>query len=85
MMTKEQVLNMVEELQGLRMEVWANREREESTLTEEEVTKKARYDELYDLLLTDEARVFKCEACGEMVGWYDLASEDNEHLCINCA
>ena len=85
MMTREQVLNTVEEVKGLRFEVWANMDKDANTLSEEKLTRIARYYELYDQLLSDEAKVFKCDKCGEMIGWYDLANDEDEHLCINCA
>lgn len=48
-----------------------------------------RYNELFALLSSDEARVFKCEKCGDMCDWFYLETErcDFEagyYLCSCC-
>jgi hypothetical protein len=48
-----------------------------------------RYNELFDLLASDEAKVFKCEECGEMCDWFDLESwccdfEAGYYICGCC-
>ena len=48
-----------------------------------------RYNELFALLGSDEAKVFKCEECGEMCGWFDLESwccdfEEGYYICGCC-
>ena len=49
----------------------------------------ARYKELGRLLRSDEAKVFKCADCGEMVTYFDLEtwmcdSEKGYYLCGMC-
>ena len=48
-----------------------------------------RYNELSALLDSDEAKVFKCEECGEMCGWFDLENwccdfEAGYYICCCC-
>ena len=48
-----------------------------------------RYNELLALLDSDEAKVFKCEKCGEMCSWLDLEScccdfEEGYYICGCC-
>lgn len=48
-----------------------------------------RYYELGNILDSDEAKVFKCSDCGEMVTWFDLESwtcdfEKGIYLCSCC-
>lgn len=48
-----------------------------------------RYYELSKILNSDEARVFKCSDCGEMVTYFDLETwicdfEEGEYTCSIC-
>ena len=48
-----------------------------------------RYNELSALLDSDEAKVFKCEKCGEMCSWFDLENwccdfETGYYICSRC-
>ena len=48
-----------------------------------------RYKELFTLVGSDEAKVFKCAECGEMCNWIDLEVwccdfEEGDYLCACC-
>jgi formylmethanofuran dehydrogenase subunit E len=48
-----------------------------------------RYIELNHILNSEEARVFQCADCGEMVGYFELETwvcdfEDNKYICACC-
>ena len=48
-----------------------------------------RYHELFDLLESDEAEIFKCPDCGRMVGLFDLERwccdfEKGGYICSCC-
>ena len=48
-----------------------------------------RYHELMKLICSEEAKVFKCEECGEMCGWFDLETwccdfEEGDFVCSFC-
>lgn len=48
-----------------------------------------RYKELFALLNSKEAKVFKCAECGRMYGWFDLESwqcdfETGYYICGCC-
>jgi hypothetical protein len=48
-----------------------------------------RYHELFEILGSEEAKVFKCEECGEMCSWFDLETwccdfEEGYYICGCC-
>ena len=47
------------------------------------------YNETFDLLCSEEAKVFKCAECGKMLTWFDLDLwhcdfEKEYYICRNC-
>lgn len=55
-----------------------------------DIVRTNRYNELfYHILNSDEAKIFKCDYCGEMIGYFDLESwccdfDNNEYVCNCC-
>ena len=85
----------MEELKNLSMEEVKNliteyqKEEKKIDYNDENWEFSERYKEIEKILYSDEARVFKCEECGEMWSYFeiqDFASdfEKNIYVCVCC-
>ena len=93
MMTIETVLALVAEMNEEKKKdelvLRCYKYRSGKTHNSDDIIHTDRYNELLALLDSDEAKVFKCEECGEMCGWLDLESwccdfEEGYYICGCC-
>ena len=85
MMTIETVLALVAEMDAEKNKYRGEMKRR----SYDDVIHTDLYNELFALLGSDEAKVFKCEECGEMCSWFDLESwccdfENGYYICGCC-